>query len=63
MGIVIIGVVGLLVITGAIALMVRMDRENKRRVRRRRELWEAAGGEGAPPGDYMGSGGGGLYSG
>jgi hypothetical protein len=49
-------VVGLVIVTGMVALMVRIDRLNRRLLDRRREAWKAAGGEGPAPGEYMASG-------
>jgi hypothetical protein len=49
-------VVGLVIVAGMVALMVRIDRLNRRLLDRRREAWKAAGGVGPAPGEYMGSG-------
>jgi hypothetical protein len=50
----------LAIIAVMIAVMVRLERIQRRWIKRRREAWKAAGGVDAHPGDYIGHGG---YSG
>jgi hypothetical protein len=56
-GVVLISIGGLLLIVWAVRVMIRMEKVNRERVQRRRELWEAEGRIGPPPGDYIGRGG------
>ena len=51
-------VVGLAIVAGAVGLMIRLERVQRRRIERRREAWKAAGGVDAGPDDYIGHGGG-----
>jgi hypothetical protein len=39
-----------------IAVMIRLERAQRRRIERRREAWKAAGGVDAYPDDYIGRG-------
>jgi hypothetical protein len=57
MGVAAISIGGLLLIVWAVRVMIRVDKVNSERVKRRQELWEAEGGTGPPPGDYMGGSG------
>ena len=52
----VVGISGV-VIWAMIAVMMRLERVQRRRIQRRREAWKATGGEGSGPDDYMGSGG------
>jgi hypothetical protein len=56
MGMVAISIGGLLLIVWVFRLMSRADRVNRQRVQRRREIWEAEGGPGPEPRDYIGRG-------
>jgi type II secretory pathway component PulJ len=56
MGIIAISIGGLLLIVWVFRLMSRADRANRQRVQRRREIWEAEGGTGPEPSDYIGRG-------
>jgi hypothetical protein len=58
MGIIAISIGGLLLIVWVFRLMSRADRVNRQRAQRRREIWEAEGGTGPEPSDYIGRGGG-----
>ena len=51
---ILIFVVGLAIVAGVVGLMMWVDRVHRRRVERRREAWEASGGVGAEPDDYIG---------
>jgi hypothetical protein len=53
MGIIAISIGGLLLIVWVFRLMSRADRVNRQRVQRRREIWEAEGGAGPHPDNYM----------
>ncbi|MDT5096404.1 MAG: hypothetical protein QOC76_141 [Mycobacterium sp.] len=55
---VLILVVALAILAVVVAVMVRIDRANRRLLDRRREAWKAEGGVGPAPGEYMGSGSG-----
>ena len=52
--------VSLVIIAVMIAVMIRLEQVQHRRIERRREAWKAAGGVDAYPDDYIGHGG---YSG
>jgi hypothetical protein len=42
----------LVIIAVIIAVMIRLERVQRRRIQRRREAWKAAGGVGTCPGDH-----------
>jgi len=48
--------VGLALLAGLVAVMVRVDRAHRRLVERRREAWKAEGEIGAGPDDFLGRG-------
>jgi hypothetical protein len=58
MGAIAISLGGMLVVVAVVRLMIRADRTNRQRAQRRREIWQAEGGAGPDPGDYIKSGGG-----
>lgn len=60
MGIIAISIGGLLLIIWMFRLMSSADRVNRQRVQRRREIWEAEGGTGPEPSDYIGRGSGSI---
>ena len=51
-------VVGLAIVAGLAALMIRLERVQRRLIERRHEAWKAEGGAGAHPDDFIGHGGG-----
>jgi hypothetical protein len=55
-GIIVISVGGLALVAVTVWLMIRSDRVNRERANLRLEAWEAEGGVGAPPSDYLGGG-------
>jgi hypothetical protein len=54
--VIVISVGGLALVTSTVWLMIRSDRVNRERAKLRRQAWEAEGGVGAPPSDYLGGG-------
>ena len=60
MDIVIITICSAVVIAGLLKWMIRLDRVNRERAERRRADWLEAGGEGAPPDNYISGGGPGI---
>src|SRR5262245_1895407 len=55
-------VAGLAFIAGLVAVMIRLERAQRRLIERRREAWKAEGGVGRDPNEFMGGGGGGGFS-
>jgi hypothetical protein len=53
MGVIAITVGGLLLIVWVVRLMNRADKVNRQRVQHRQEIWEAEGGTGPHPDNYM----------
>jgi hypothetical protein len=49
--------VGLALVAGLVAVMIRLERAQRRVIERRREAWEAEGRVGAHPDDFIGRGG------
>jgi hypothetical protein len=49
--------VGLAIVAGLVGLMVRLERIQRRLIERRRKAWEADGGVGPAPDDFIGRGG------
>jgi hypothetical protein len=45
------------IIAVTIAVMIRLERVQRRWIQRRRDAWKAAGGVGPVPDDYIGRGG------
>jgi hypothetical protein len=48
--------VGLAFVAGLVAVMIRLERSQRRLIERRREAWEAEGRVGAHPDDFIGRG-------
>jgi hypothetical protein len=48
---------GLAFVAGLVAVMIRLERSQRRLIERRRAAWEAEGRVGAHPDDFIGHGG------
>jgi hypothetical protein len=49
--------VGLAIVAGMVGPMIRLERAQRRVIKRRRDAWEATGGVGVEPDDPVGHGG------